>query len=236
MSEIYSNDFLKIKKDKIKSIFTIELSVCNKILIDSLIITKLIQGANSTDDYKKIKFKAETVKSLKKFKEEQKMVSGRETLSINLVAKMLSDLVLQLNYLISVESYTIIGYNPENIIVINDTKFVFLGNEMVTEIKDEIIQISFPFLLNDFYVPPELLKINSLPSYTHYKGSYFSLACLIIYSLLTKNDFYQDYLLHQNPEKILENINNHPIKGTKLYWLLSRCLVEDPTKRSIILI
>ena len=236
MEEIFSNDYLNIKSNSKTSIFTIELSVGNKVLIDSVIRTRLIQGANSTDDYKEIKFKAQSVKPLKIFKEEQKKVTGCESLSIILAADLVRSLAMQLNYLISVENRTILGYNPENIIVINDKKFAFLGSEMITEIEDEMTQICFPFFPNDFFISPELLKIKELPSYIHYKTSYFSLACLIIYSLLSNDDFYEDYLKHQQPEKIVEYLNSHPIKGSKLYWLLSRCLVEEPKNRSIILI
>jgi hypothetical protein len=236
MQEIYSNDFLKISEDKMKSIFTIELSVANKVLINSLIRTKIIQGASVTDDYKEVKFKAQSVKSLKQLKEEQSKQTGKKSLSINLVYSMVETLVMQLDYLISIESSTIIGYTPENIIVINDKKFAFLGSELITEIDDEMIQISCPFTANDFYVSPEMLNINKLPSYVHYKTSYFSLACLIIYSLSSNDKFYKEYLNDKQPDRIIEILNNHPIKNTKLYWLLSRCLVEDQIKRTILFI
>jgi hypothetical protein len=236
MSEVYSNDFLKIMEDKSKSIFTIYFSFGNRILINSLIRTRIIQGATSTDDYKEIKFKAQSVKSLIQFKEEQNKLSSSMSLSINKVGDMVRSLTTQLEYLISVESCTLLGYNPENIIVINEKKFVFLGSEMVIKIKDEMSLISYPFSTNEFYVSPELLKIKELPSYVHYKMCYFSLGCLIMYALLSNDDFYIEYLKHQQIEKIIENLNSHPIKNTKLYWLLSRCLVEDTKKRSIILI
>jgi len=99
-----------------------------------------------------------------------------------------------------------------------------------------MIQISCPFTANDFYVSPELLNINKLPSYVHYKTSYFSLACLIIYSLSSNDKFYKEYLNDKQPDRIIEILNNHPIKNTKMYWLLSRCLVEDPKNRSILFI
>lgn len=236
MQEIYSNDFLKINENKMKSTFTIELPVANKVLINSLIRTKIIQGASVSDDYKELKFRAQSVKSLKQFKEEQSKQTGNKSLSINLAHSMVETLVMQLDYLISVESSTILGYNPENIIVINEKKFAFLGSELITEIDDEMIQISCPFTPNDFFISPELLNINKLPSYVHYKTSYFSLACLIIYSLSSNDKFYKEYLNDKQPDRIIEFLNNHPIKNTKLYWLLSRCLVEDPKNRSILLI
>jgi hypothetical protein len=231
MSEVYSNDFLKIMEDKSKSIFTIYFSFGNRILINSLIRTRILQGATSTDDYKEIKFKAHSVKCLIQFKEEQ-----NNAIPINKVGDMVWSLTNQLEYLIKVESCTILGYNPENIIVINDKKFIFVGSEMVLKIEDEMSLISCPFSTNEFYVSPELLKIKELPSYVHYKMCYFSLGCLIMYALLSNNDFYIEYLKHQQIYKIIENLNSHPIKNTKLYWLLSRCLVEDSKKRSIILI
>jgi len=231
MSEVYSNDFLKIMEDKSKSIFTIYFSFVNRILINSLIRTRILQGATSTDDYKEIKFKAHSVKSLIQFKEEK-----NNAIPINKVVDMVWSLTNQLEYLIKVESCTILGYNPENIIVINDKKFIFVGSEMVLKIEDEMSLISCPFSKNDFYVSPELLKIKELPSYVDYKMCYFSLGCLIMYALLSNDDFYIEYLKHQQIDEIIENLNSHPIKNTKLYWLLSRCLVEDSKKRSIILI
>jgi hypothetical protein len=236
MSEVYSNDFLKIMEDKSKSIFTIYFSFGNRILINSLIRTRILQGATSTDDYKEIKFKAHSVKSLIQFKEDQNNVTSSVSLPINKVGDMVWSLTNQLEYLIKVESYTILGYNPENIIVINDKKFIFVGSEMVLKIEDEMSLISYPFSKNDFYVSPELLKIKELPSYVDYKMCYFSLGCLIMYALLSNDDFYIEYLKHEQIDKIIENLNSHPIKNTKLYWLLSRCLVEDSKKRSIILI
>jgi hypothetical protein len=241
MTLIYSNDSIKIKEDKIKSIFTIEFFTSNKILIDSLIKTRIIQGATSTEDYREIKFKAQSVKPLLKFKEEQLKQSGAKTLPINLVAEMIFSLSIQLNHISSINNHTILGYSPENIIVINEKKFAFLGSEYVTKIEEDgKILVSYPFTSNEFYISPELLKIKELPSYVHYKTSYFSLACLVLNTLLSDEEFnegfYENYLKNNNPGKIIDQLNNHPIKNTKLYWLLSRCLIEDPKKRSILLI
>ena len=146
MLEIYSNDFLKISESKINSTYIIEISAPNKALINSLVKTNIIQGASVTDDYKEIRFKVQSVKTLKTFIEEQIKIRGCEYLPINIVALMIRSLVMQLSYLISKESCTILGYSPENIVVINDKKFAFLGSEYVTEIDDnEITQISYPF-------------------------------------------------------------------------------------------
>jgi hypothetical protein len=232
MTEIYSNNYVKIEKDTETSIFTIFFSYSNQILSDSLLKTKIIQGGTSSDNYQTIKFKAHNVRSLKEYKEERKVFP------INLTGIMLESLVRQLNYLIRHGSHTIMGYSPEDIIVINEKHFAFIGSEMITEIypNNEMSLVSFPFSSRNMYVSPELLAVSRLPSYVHYKTSYFSLACVAVYSLLKTDEFYTDYLRERNIEKILEHMKREPIYGTKLYWLITRCLVKDPERRSIILI
>ena len=238
MVEVYSNDSLKIIQDKNnKTMYKIEFNYPCPALIRSLTKTHIIQGT-ITDDYTTLRFKALSVKFFPKFIEEQNKVRGSPHLSINLAAKMISSLTQQLSHLITKESQTIIGYAPENIIVLNDQTFAFLDSELVAEIDPvgkEMATISCPFKVTDFFASPEILKITELPSYVHYKTSYFSLGCLLLYALL-EEDFYKEYLKELNCEKIHEYLTGLHFKNTKLYWLLSRCLVEEPKKRSILFI
>ena len=236
MTQIYSNDFVKIIKDKNKSIFRIEFDYPNELLIKSLIKTRIIQGATVTDDYKSIQFKALSLKSLQQYQQEQNDIRGTRKLSITDVTLLLANLASQLKYLIAVGNHTIMGYNTKNIIVINDVKFAFLGIDMLAEIVNDRILISYPFSKRDFFLSPELLHIKEIPSYIHYKTCYFSLACLAIYGLLAEDDFYMEYLNDANVNKIVHYLNLHPIKNTKTYWLLSRCLVEAAENRSILFI
>jgi serine/threonine protein kinase len=117
--------------------------------------------------------------------------------------------------------------------VINGETFAFLDSELVADIDPvgkEMATISCPFNVTDFFASPEMLKIKELPSHVHYKTSYFSLGCLLLYALTEcKEDFYKEYLYH-------EYLTRLHFKNTKLYWLLSRCLVEEPEKRSILFI
>jgi hypothetical protein len=170
--------------------------------------------------------------------ENSKVKIGRQGLIVADIAKMIRSLSKQLEYLLEKQFSTIIGYNPEYIIVINDEKFAFLGSEFVADFDEvtEMAMISYPFNINDFFLSPELLIINEIPAYVHYKTSYFSLACLFLFSISGDNEFYKEYLTHKQPQKIIEILNNHPIKNTRIYWLLSRCLVEEANNRSIILI
>lgn len=238
MAEIYVNDSLKIIQDKNnKAMYRIEFNYPCPSLIRSLTKTQIIQGT-ITDDYLTLRFKASSLKSFPKLIEEQNKVRGSPHLSINLAANMLSSLSSQLNYLITKESKTVIGYVPENIIVLNDKTFAFLDSELVADIDPvgkEMATISCPFNVTDFFASPEILKIKELPSYVHYKTSYFSLGCLLLYAL-TCDDFYKEYLKEIDCNKIHEYLNQLHFKNTTFYWLLSRCLVEEPKKRSILFI
>ena len=234
MDIILENDNLKIIKER--STFKIEFNSSSYSLINSLIKTRIIQGGSTDETYKIIIFNATSVKTLDQFRNERRIRQGTHKLSVPDVAKMLRSLTLQLNYLLERESHTIIGYNTADIIVINDEKFAFLSSELVADIDYEMATISRPFSSNDFLFSPEILKIKEIPSKIHYKTAYFSLGILLVYMLLADEEFYKDYLKHKTSEKILESLNSHPVKNTRIYWLLSRCLIEEPGSRSIILI
>jgi hypothetical protein len=236
MVEIFVNDSLKIIQDKNnKTMYKIEFNYPCPALIRSLTKTHIIQGT-ITDDYTTLRFKALSVKPFPQFIEEQKRDRGSPHLSINLAAKMLSSLSAQLSHLIKSESQTVIGYAPENIIVLDGETFAFLDSELVADIDPvgkEMATISCPFNVTDFFASPELLKITELPSRVHYKTSYFSLGCLLLFALTEcKEDFYKEYF----KDKSYECLTKLHFKNTKLYWLLSRCLVEEPEKRSILFI
>ena len=225
INSVYNSDFVNIVEGPHKGIFKINFAYPSRALINSLIKTKIIQGGTATDDYKTLQFKANTVTTLIRNK------------TAAFAAQITSSLATQLNYLITAESRTIIGYAPENIIVINGKKSAFIGSEWVVELEGTMFQLTYPFGPTDFFVSPELFKVKELPAYVHYKTAYFSLACLIAHVLLgTEHEYYNEYLKNKNPETILTYLNNHSINGTKLYWLLSRCLVDDPRKRSILYI
>jgi hypothetical protein len=230
--EIYANDTFKITE--YNNIFTIEFEYPNPLILESLIKTHIISGAASLDDYKTIKFKATKVQTFIQYQEEQKRIKGSPKLRINDGAYMVSTLTAQLNYLIAIKSHAILDYNKKNILVINDSKFVCIHSDLLTEIENDQMLISCPFTETDFFVSPEMLKIKELPSYVHYKAAYFSLGCLIIYALLGDTEFYDEYLKEREVDKMTAYFKNHAIKDTKIFWLLSRCLVEDPLKRSII--
>ena len=79
---------------------------------------------------------------------------------------------------------------------------------------------------------PEMFFIKEFPSKIHYKTSYYSLACLIIYYLQPNNQ--QNDITQYKIEDIESNII--PIKGTRIYFLLIRCLTKNIENRCILYI
>jgi hypothetical protein len=236
MEIIKSENYVIYKHEN--SIYNIIFRYSAYELVNSLVSSRLITGSSTDETYKTITFKAESVKSYRQYLNDYEVKTGKKSLLILDAAKMISSLVWQLSYLLDKTSSTILGYNPEEIIVINDDKFAFLGSELVANFDavTEEAMICCPFLSKDFFFSPEIIKIKEIPAYIHYKTTYFSLACLIIYAILGDDEFYIEYLRHKEIGKIVEYLDKHPIKQTKIYWLLSRCLVEEPNNRSIILI
>ena len=241
MTSIISKDDFQIIQEK-NNTFTIQfLGYNSELIIKSITKTRILLGTTSTDNFKTLIFKASSVKSLEQFKKELFQSTGSHSLSPNLAAKLAADLGRQLNHLITRHSVTIMGMAPENVIVVDDTKFIYLSGEYLAEIdpNNDTVMVSFPIDPLTFYSAPELLRVIELPSYVNYKTSYFSFGCLLLYALLENNEFYNEYTKESDTLRhkvIMEYLNRLSIRGTKLYWFIERCLVVEPENRSILFI
>ena len=222
MIEFLSTDEFSIyKNEKDNTMFTIEFTISSESLINSMIKTKQIIGSSINDDYKSLTFRASSIKSLKKF------LSKRENITYENTLKLIWSLTKQLHYLITIEHECFYEYIIENIIVIDDDKFIYISNEDLLKLsKSNKIQFTKPFNREGF-ISPEVFKINNIPSELNYKTIYYSLAVLAVYFLFDKN-------INNNDLSNEENLK--PIEGTKLFGLLIRCLYEDPERRTIIYI
>jgi hypothetical protein len=220
MIEFLSTDEFSIyKNEKDNTFFTIEFQEISESLINSLIKTKLLIASSIDDEYKYISFRASSVKSLKKFLLKSGNINYENAL------KIILSLSKQIQYLITKEFKCFYEYIIENIIVIDDEKFIYLSNEDLLELSDpNKIQFVKPFNREGF-ISPELSKINSIPSELNYKTIYYSLGALVVYFLFEKN--IND--INCDINEILK-----PIEGTKLFGLLNRCLFEKANERSII--
>jgi len=228
MKTIMKRDEFKITQDDINvNRFSILFSTKSEALIRSIVSTKIILGATISDNYNLVSFNASSVESFKQYQNRLKEVS------YNVRLKMVLDLSLQLNYLIKMCNNTFIGYNPENLIVIDGNKFIYISNEYLLDIdEEEEITITFPFSQNDFLMSPELYNIRELPAKVHYKTAYFSLGSIIIYDI----DFLRDEDDKTMYKKMINKLDSSRIRGSKLYWLIKRCLDEEPKRRSILFI
>ena len=134
---IENDEYIISQNKRDPTIYTFFFTSFNKTLINSIVSTKLITGATVTDDYMSISFNATTVKTLKTFL--------KSSLPYELVLKMVYQLSIQLKYLIETHNETFIGYNINNVIVIDDTTFVYISNEELCTIESDQITISYPF-------------------------------------------------------------------------------------------
>ena len=225
MIEFLSTDEFSISKSKVdNTLFTIDFQKDSESLIDSMIKTKLIIASSISDDYKSVTFRASSVKSLKKF------ISNRENINYENSLKIIVSLCKQFQYLITIKYECFYKYTIENIIVIDDDKFIYLSNEDLLKLSESNkIQITKPFN-SEGLISPELLKINSIPSELNYKTVYYSLGALVVYFLFDKNINNKDGFNYDTNE-ILK-----PIEGTKLFGLLNRCLLIEADSRTIIYI
>jgi hypothetical protein len=239
MNIIIKNDNFYIGQDQSDNkLFTIFFDSYNEALIKSLLKTRIILGATTTEKYRSLTFKATSVLTFFDFQKELERENKSLKLTYNLALKMTYNLVTQLNYLITQFSKTFLGFSPKNLIIIDKSKFIYLCDEFLLDIikngeNGEKILIKSPFTRDDFFLAPELLSIKEIPTFINYKVSYFSLGYLILYTLLGDDIDSEDL---QEKDKICHRMKTLIIKNTKLYWLLERCLVEEPKNRSILFI
>ena len=238
MNIIIKTDNFYIGQDQLDNqTFTIFFDSYNEALIKSLSKTRIILGATTTEKYRSLTFKATSVLTFFDFQKELERENKSLKLTYNLALKMTHNLVTQLNYLITQFSKTFLGFSPKNLIIIDKSKFVYLCDEFLLDIikNGEKLLIKSPFTRDDFFFSPELLSVKEIPSFVNYKVSYFSLGYLIL-SCLLGQDSDSDSEDLQEKDTIGHKMKTLFIKNTKLYWLLERCLVEEPRNRSILFI
>lgn len=224
-----TNDFQISKYTGKNTMFTIDFHSRSEALINSIIMTNQILGVTVSHDYKSITFNAISVKSFSKYQNDLYKIQGTKNMNYENTLRLISCLTNQIQHLIIEESLCFYLYDLENLIVINDSKFVYLSNTHLMETSNQFIQIGRPFSCLGFF-SPELIKINRIPSSISYKTIYYSLGALVIFALFNVN------IINTEPASIeLDNIL-FPIEGTKLYWLLLRCLDSDVERRSILYI
>jgi hypothetical protein len=108
----------------------------------------------------------------------------------------------------------------------NDPQFLFLNDHLIFEVdeSDGSLLIDRALKTSTAFLSPEMLTQSPPVHRVHFKTAYYSAARLIIYFLLN--------VVANEPTA--EDL--HPIKDTKLYWFLLRCLNPAPSERNYIYI
>jgi hypothetical protein len=211
-----------MKKYVIESIneFTYSLKINGEYaLIVNNMIQKYLSSSHYDEELETIFFSAESIITFKKY-----------ILSIpsNYIT-MIDDLTKQIIYLHKM-GYGFYGFDVNDIIII-DNNFVFCSAEYLLPLDKDTLIFDSPIKM-PYFSSPEILKLTNLPAEVNYKCVYYSLGVLVVLCLLNK------YLLVGNEIKTNEEIDVilTPIKGTKIYWFIKRCINEDILKRKLLLI
>jgi hypothetical protein len=194
-------------------------------LIEKLYDSLKLTIKNSFCDDGSIFFSAESVKDLKSYLQENNF-----KILQNKCIMLIDDLTKQIIYLRK-KNYGFYGFNIEDILVLDDNKFIICSCQYLLPIIEDNIIFYSP-ITKPYFSNPEIININELPSKINYKCSYYSLGLLIIFCFLNK------YLLKGNEINTEEEIEKHIIclKDTKIYWFLKRCLKTEIKKRELLLI
>ena len=129
------------------------------------------------------------------------------------------------------QGYAIIGFNLQDIIILDGSVFLFMNNEYLFPFTHQYINLMTP-LKKPYFSSPEILQLTKIPARIHYKSCYYSLASLVVYCLLEK------YTFKGNETKTAKEMEIilKPLFATKMYWFLKRCLVLNPENRQMLFI
>jgi hypothetical protein len=208
----------------INDTFTITLSKGpNKSLLSSLVKTGILLGATITDNYQTIIFRATNITRINNNLEIYPQTRSYKELPLN----YLYYLTKQIEYLIIHEKKSFYTIKPENIIIIDETKMIYLSTSDLLDIENNNLTIFKPFE-KTVYSSPELNAIHSIPAQINYKTIYYSIGLLMLF-IITKN-------ITINIHTTVDEDYLKQIKGTKIYFTIKRCLQIEPEQRTILFV
>ena len=209
---IYSNQDVAIKKQDDHYIIECD----NPILLESLndVLTNLIKPQATTTTV----FRAKTVETL-----EEMLARYKYGLDYSTVNALIVSLAKQISFL-ERNNFGIIHFTLQDVIVVNDSRFIFVNSSLVAPIYNHRMDIMRPLKPNKF-MSPETLMIKELPATLDFRSSYYSLGVIAAYVLLKVNINYKKL----DPEL-------DPIIATPIYWGIKRGVVKKPEERYLLYI
>ena len=202
-------------------ITTLSLPTQNKILLQSL--SPFVKGLTihppHHQEHAKVKFHASHVMRFTEFKQENEI-------TMKTIEDLVENLSSQLHHLSKKYNHTFYRINPNNIIVIDFSQFLYISSDDLMPLTEsnEII-FTMPFC-KDYYISPEIKEIAILPSKINAKTIYYSLGSFIIDLL---------YTFFSIKATTIKTIPTQ-IKYTKLYWFLHKATLPNPKDRHLLFI
>jgi hypothetical protein len=184
-------------------------------------LSPFVKGLTIHGLHTKAKFHASSVMRFTEFKQENQI-------TMKTIEQLIKNLTNQLHYLSKEYNHTFYRFNPNDIIVIDFSQFLYISLDDLMPITTDktINEIIFtvPFC-KDYYISPELKEITSLPSSINAKTIYYSLGLFII-----------DLLYSFFSIKERKSLIPPQIKYTKLYWFLYKATMPNPKDRHLLFI
>ena len=204
MSAIHKSDNIRV--DKYANKYVIETSID---FSKSFIYKGLIDVIETETT---ITIEANNVISLKEY-----LNKNNNKLDYKTTVNMLEDLVLMTDNLES-KGYMFVNLKLDDIIVVNNNKFLFINYNNIYKLKNNKISIEKIIENITEFIPSNEFNQQSVPYLLEVETLYYNIANMLVYCLFnTKYD--------NNPLTI------YPIINTKLYWFLERCLKKNKEER-----
>lgn len=231
---IDKKEYSIFQDNRYNTIFKLELKVKCPVLLKSIINSKILSASTMDTDYKSLKIIARNITSFSDYKISLKKQNGVERMRYQEVLLLLYYLGNQTKYLFEKEEHCFVKIDIDNILVIDDNKFIYVSVDDLHGLDGTSLIISKPFSINKHsFISPELREIKEIPSRIHYKTFLYSLGCLSIFCLSNEYDFMN--IEDDEKEKRMSELLR-PIEDTKLYWAIKRTLVQDVKNRCLIII
>lgn len=207
MNFYFFNDPVETSITKLKILGTGQKEIYHSIMNTKLLLMPFI---NETQE---LCFKAQHICGLEDWLQRHKTNNKFREHILHMIASLSS----QIQYL-EKRGLSFLGFNLQDIIVVDDHSFFFANNKYLTSFAAKKIKVMVP-IVKPMFSSPELISLVQLPATLTHDSCYYSLGAVIVFLLLDV------YLLKGNEiktEKEIEHILK-PIVLTKMYWFLKRC-------------
>ena len=221
---LFNNDYVKVTKiDDSEYLFSFENKSSYALQEESYDLGSYIKSSSIKDDRVEHVIRASSVMTL-----QQMLARKYNKLSYLECLQMIITLGKQLDILEKTKNSVFNAINIENILVIDDTKFLYVSNSQMFSIDEkENILIDYSIEKTRFDSPEQDKqdKLKVIPYKLHKNAWMYSFASIVVFSLTNDPSSYTTKI-YDNSKRLLQQIDLLPV-----YYTLLRCLHEDPEKR-----